>query len=95
MIIHGSITHDYSGRKRKTVATRTRKRTPRFVDLEPSLPAAYRPNEYPSCTTSPKKVEPIDQSYRQEISSKYTVAIPYYKGAYQVISPDNIEDIGK
>ena len=95
MIIHGSITHVVANSKRKTVATRTRKRTPRFVDLEPSLPAAYRPNEYPSCTTSPKKVEPTDQSYRQEISSKYTVAIPYNKGAYQVISPDNIEDIGK
>ena len=36
-----------------------------------------------------------DPSYKKEISSKYTIAPAYNKGAYQVISKDNIKDIGK
>jgi len=36
-----------------------------------------------------------DASYKQEISSKYTIAPAYNKGAYQVISKDSVKDIGK
>ena len=36
-----------------------------------------------------------DDSYKQEISSKYTIAPAYNKGAYQVISRDSVKDIGK
>ena len=36
-----------------------------------------------------------DVSYKQEISSKYTIAPAYNKGAYQVISKDSVKDIGK
>jgi len=36
-----------------------------------------------------------DDSYKQEISSKYTIAPAYNKGAYQVISKDSVKDIGK
>lgn len=36
-----------------------------------------------------------DTSYKQEISSKYTIAPAYNKGAYQVISKDSVKDIGK
>ena len=32
---------------------------------------------------------------RRAISSKYTIAPAYNKGAYQVISQDNVEDIGR
>ena len=32
---------------------------------------------------------------RRAISSKYTIAPAYNKGAYQVISEDNVEDIGR
>jgi hypothetical protein len=37
----------------------------------------------------------VDNSYKQEVSKKYTVAIAYNKGAYQVIPNENIKDIGK
>ena len=36
-----------------------------------------------------------DDSYKQQISSKYTIAPAYNKGAYQVISKDSVKDIGK
>ena len=35
------------------------------------------------------------QQEKQEISSGYTVAPAYNKGAYQVIGKNNIKDIGK
>ena len=41
----------------------------------------------------PKQIE--DTSYRQEVSKKYTVSVPYNKGAYQVISKEDVKHIGK
>jgi hypothetical protein len=38
---------------------------------------------------------PVDNSYKKDISSTYTVSIPYNKGAYQVIPKDEVEHIGK
>ena len=52
--------------------------------------------KYPSLQAdklAPCTVE--DTSYKQEISSKYTIAPAYNKGAYQVISKDSVKDIGK
>ena len=36
-----------------------------------------------------------DDSYKKETSKKYTVAIGYNKGGYQVIPNSEIKDIGK
>ena len=36
-----------------------------------------------------------DTSYKKEISKQYTIAPAYNKGAYQVINPENIKDIGR
>lgn len=36
-----------------------------------------------------------DKSYQLEISKKFTVSIPYNKGAYQVIPDSDIDKIGK
>ena len=38
---------------------------------------------------------PEDTSYKQEVSSNYTISIPYNKGAYQVIPVDDIKKIGR
>ena len=96
MIVHGSIRHDYSGKKRKKLPRPT-KRVQKFEEFTGlPQPTAYRPNDYPSVTSTPASTTPkTDQSYRQEISSQYTVSIPYNKGAYQVISKENLEEIGK
>ena len=37
----------------------------------------------------------VDNSWKLEISKKYTVAPAYNKGAYQVIPRDDVEHIGK
>jgi len=42
-----------------------------------------------------KYVPQESQDYKKEISKKFTVAPAYNKGAYQVINPENIVDIGK
>ena len=39
--------------------------------------------------------DPNCQLYKKDISSKYTVSVAYNKGAYQVISRENVKDIGK
>jgi hypothetical protein len=36
-----------------------------------------------------------DNSWKLEISKKYTIAPAYNKGAYQVIPRDDVEHIGK
>jgi hypothetical protein len=36
-----------------------------------------------------------DNSERLKISSNYTIAPAYNKGAYQVIMKENVKDIGK
>ena len=39
--------------------------------------------------------DPVDTSYKQEISKQYTVAVAYNKGGYQVIPKSQIKDIGR
>ena len=95
MIVYGSIRHDYSGKKRKTSPRKVKPKA-KFEELT-SLPtsAAYRPNDYPSNDTPVVSKPKVDQSYRKEISSQYTISIPYNKGAYQVISRENLKEIGR
>lgn len=95
MIIHGSISHTYSGRKRKATS-RVRKVKPVFKPLKATNePYRRETPEYKSSDTEAFNVYCNDGSFRKEISSKYTVAPAYNKGAYQVISRENVKDIGK
>ena len=98
MIIHGSMNYSPCGRKRKTVAKRKRK------VVSGSTKAMAKPQylkdieeynaKYPSLkTTISQPYE--DTSYKQEISRQYTVAVPYNKGAYQVIPKGDVKWIGK
>ena len=50
--------------------------------------------KYPSLMTS-KPMVYEDNSYKQEVSKKYTVAVAYNKGGYQVIPSDQVKYIGK
>lgn len=101
IMIHGSMKHTPNGRKRKTKAWTKRKTSPQrsFKPLIPTTNVMYEQSlahreKYPSADSG-KYVPPVDQSYKSEISSKYTVAPAYNKGAYQVIGKDNIKDIGR
>ena len=107
-MIYGSMTHSYSGKKRKTNAWK-KKSAPRKCRTE-SLRVeshikdrikemnAHR-ERYPSYVGKVSKATANcvveDNSYKREISKNYTVAPAYNKGAYQVINKSNIKDIGR
>ena len=78
--------------KRRKVA-KARKPKASFVPLKVSSKPSANKN-IPSALITPYQ-PPADTSYRKEVSAKYTVAIAYNKGAYQVISRENIKDIGR
>lgn len=107
-MFYGSMTHSYSGKRRKTNAWK-RKSAPRKCRTE-SLRVeshikdrldemnAHR-ERYPSYVSNVSQATANcvveDNSYKREISKNYTIAPAYNKGAYQVINKSNIKDIGK
>ena len=104
MIIQGSLSYDQHGRKRKRKVTR-KSRSPIQVKTQG---AVAQLGERRICTAKVAGSTPVsstskgagqgtavDNSWKLEISKKYTVAPAYNKGAYQVISRDDLEHIGK
>lgn len=97
MIIHGSLSHDASGRKKRTARKGSFKRVQSSGTFKPDYTYRRgRTDHIPSlmtttCDTTVNK----DTKVRQEVSSNYTVAVAYNKGAYQVIPKSGIKDIGK
>lgn len=95
MIIHGSMRHAPSGRRKKKLPTVRRKKQA-FTPYVPSSVYRRETPEYKSVSIDPKIAAGVENSsYKKEISSKYTLAPAYNKGAYQVISKENIKDIGR
>lgn len=88
MIVNGSINYSFSGRRRRTVSSKKKKAV--FKELKPK--SRRTEQRYPSAPLTPyvdpKKVD-------RTANKTYTVAPAYNKGAYQVISHDNIKDIGR
>jgi len=94
MIVSGSMNYTPSGRRRKVKRT-TRKERP-FVPLTKKVEHPFIPLVTPKAKPEFKPFTPAeDTSFRKEVSSKYTVSIPYNKGAYQVIPSEDIDKIGK
>lgn len=77
--------------KRRKVAKARKPKAP-FVPLK--VAKQTKGKIIPSAPITPYS-PPADTSYKKEVSAKYTVAIAYNKGAYQVISRENIQDIGR
>lgn len=104
-MFYGSMTHSYNGKKRKTTAYRRKKSVPPVSTKKLEIPQhvleRQRASEefnkkYPSMGVGSSKYVPNeDSSWKLEESKKFTVAPAYNKGAYQVINPENIVDIGK
>ena len=103
MIINGSMAHTLCGR-RKNAFRATRKPKREFVPLD----RAVVPNQhYMEWQEEQRKYKsagfvrtdmvgkPEDNSYRQEVSKNYTVSIAFNKGAYQVISNEDVKHIGR
>lgn len=93
-IIHGSMRHTMNGRKKKPLP-RGRKKSAPFIPLAASDVYRRETPQYKSVEDKAYNTSTTAQHYKQEISSRYTIAPAYNKGAYQVISLDNVKDIGK
>ena len=98
MINTNTLRYDIHGRKRKSKALNKCKR-PQRTFKEMTVRSVH-PNyedqiQYKSAPLTPARQVTQDDSYKKEISSKYTVSIAYNKGTYQVISDENIKHIGK
>ena len=105
----GSLRYDMNGKKRKMAkksmssAKKVRASKHDFKPLKISQAdldrqaksAAYR-EKYPSLGNGIGTASvSADTSWKQEESKKFTIAPAYNKGAYQVITKNNIKDIGK
>lgn len=95
MIINGSMSYTYSGRKKSGVR-KVKKAQKAFEPImHKEEPYRRETTYYPSAEITSHSTGVEDLTYKKEISKKYTVAPAYNKGAYQVIPLDLIEDIGK
>lgn len=95
-IINGSLNHTISGRKRKKkYTTKVKKKEVPFTPLGTLVYKNYRETPiYPSASGTYNCSKP-KAKFKLEVSSQYTVAVAYNKGAYQVIGKNNLKDIGK
>lgn len=107
----GSLRYDMNGRKRKAYKKNNPTPKKRRTNPVRSISASElqkketqirnTTDKIPSASPSMKgtgKGTGVDIKWQQEklkISSGYTVAPAYNKGAYQVIGKNNIKDIGK
>ena len=102
MIIKGSLNYDSHGRRRKTVRTKRKTHKSKWTKVgavaqqgERRTCTAKVAGSIPVSSTNAGKGTAVDNSWKVEISKKYTVAPAYNKGAYQVIPPSDVEHIGK
>ena len=99
----GSMKFGPSGKRRKTNAWKQKKRHQmkmKQMSFDRAYPQGYKEqNVIPSLTSSKGTGEGTKNLKWEEekklISSQYTIAPAYNKGAYQVIGKSNIKDIGK
>ncbi len=93
-VIQRSMGHTMSGRRRKKIYKARKKEKIIFHTLNREEPTIRETPYYPSAPMTPYRPAK-DETYKQEISNSYTIAPAYNKGAYQVISGESIEDIGR
>ena len=100
MFIQGNLNYTYSGRRKKNTY-KVKKVQKTFVPLNPKKHHQFSPVWWEQKKKQHKSREflpwtdPSCQLYKKDISSKYTVSVPYNKGAYQVISKEDVKHIGK
>ena len=97
----GSMKYGPSGKRRKTNAWKAKKRHQMKMTAPIQKPVhGQKPEQkIPSLVSNSKGAlggKNLDwEREKLEISSQYTIAPAYNKGAYQVIGKNNIKDIGK
>jgi len=94
---YGSMRHTQSGRKKKTnYWGKSKTYTREFKEFQHTRHFRLEEPKIPSLTV--ETYSSPTEDHRQErlaISSQYTIAPAYNKGAYQVIAKDNVKDIGR
>lgn len=103
-----SLRYDMNGRKRKMAkksmsSPKVKARKSDFkplkisqADLDRQALAQEHREKYPSLGNGIGTASvSADTSWKQEESKNFTIAPAYNKGAYQVITKNNIKDIGK
>jgi len=104
----GSLRYDMNGRKRKMAkksmsSPKVRARKSDFkplkisqADLDRQAEHKAHREKYPSLGNGIGTASvSADTSWKREESKNFTIAPAYNKGAYQVITKNNIKDIGK
>tara|TARA_A100001011_G_C14063809_1_gene737294 strand:+ start:570 stop:851 length:282 start_codon:yes stop_codon:yes gene_type:complete len=91
-IMFGSLRHTYSGRKRKALPKASNYQK-EFKPFEPKPVYRRETRQYKSVSAMAVPCIVVDRSYTKD--ANFTVAPAYNKGAYQVISRENIQDIGR
>jgi len=87
----GSLRHTPCGRKRKALP-RAKRYTREFKELETKSFYRRETPVYPSADIKGHNTYLVE---KPKLDSKYTIAPAYNKGAYQVISTENVKDIGR
>ena len=101
MIVKGSMNYTYSGRRKKSYTKTKKVKETKNLGRDTSNSRSRDIMDYPSASSNtsnghvPTKVDEQYAQERRNVSSNYTIAPAYNKGAYQVISKDNTKDIGK
>ncbi|MFO0002026.1 MAG: hypothetical protein ACK559_12925 [bacterium] len=94
-VIQGNLSYTMNGRKRKSLPKKSVKSKYQYYSSCKIPSYETGDKKYPSVEDVRHATGKMDTSFQREISAKYTVAPAYNKGAYQVISRENVKDIGR
>lgn len=101
-ILFSNLNYTNSGRKRKHLLTSNRRKLvqdPVFKELQAPTTFRRHVEEHKSVDMAKARHDLVTADLaeleKRMISSNYTIAPAYNKGAYQVISRENVKDIGK
>ena len=96
MLVQASNSYRPLSRKRKPLPKVGRRPKAKFQEYVPEPEPYRRPTKnYPSVVSTGAIRGKESDEYKKEVSSRYTIAPAYNKGAYQLITQDNIKDIGR
>jgi len=94
-MFYGSLRHTTSGRKKKQQRGRKNIYKPAFRPMQSTDTYRRETPEYKSAEITSAITHKVEENFRKTVSEKYTIAPAYNKGAYQVISRENVKDIGR
>ena len=95
---HYSTNYDFQGKRRRKTKARNpypKMTQPPFKPLRGDMYMHRSVDQHKSAPDTLAACPKHDDQYKKQVSSQYTIAPAYNKGAYQVVSNDNVKDIGR